>query len=467
MSGASTNGHEVQLRIYDISLGVAAELSPMLLGKRIGGIWHTGVHVYGLEYFFGGGILSMPPEELERSYNMNPKRVLSLGFTQKTKSEFHKQLAEWTPKFTEKTYDLINWNCNHFTNECAKFLIAQEIPKEYLHQHDEVKNTPLGSMILTWLQTAQKGMQDQMSRVGSRSLFSAGSANPYLLSPSEESSSQSGAAGSSSRSNSRQRSASDSRHVQSGDGVPLNGGEGHACATGTNALLIDSIDSRDTEFRDALVEFAAAHGTHCVDGLLLLRKLSTNILTYPTNEKYRLVKKVNAGLTIFIALDPPQATALILMLGFKDTSETNFSFPSPKADTLQRLRQRNRILEQQIRLLDPSKLPAAPTDTPTRSTAPPPVAQQSPALPFANNTGTGNVPAVSPQLLSMFGQLMQNMPQNTGAGTGTNTAYNTGGGNRRADTAAEPEERTYSFQMEQLTAMGFTNSQECLRCVQL
>jgi hypothetical protein len=28
----------------------------MLLGKQIDGIWHTGIIVYGKEFYFGGGI---------------------------------------------------------------------------------------------------------------------------------------------------------------------------------------------------------------------------------------------------------------------------------------------------------------------------------------------------------------------------------------------------------------------------
>lgn len=37
----------VTLRVYDLSGGMARQLSPALLGKQIDGIWHTGVLVYG------------------------------------------------------------------------------------------------------------------------------------------------------------------------------------------------------------------------------------------------------------------------------------------------------------------------------------------------------------------------------------------------------------------------------------
>lgn len=52
----------VQLYVYDMTNGVAAVMSQMLLGQQIEGIWHTAVVVYGREFFFGGaGIQSCMP----------------------------------------------------------------------------------------------------------------------------------------------------------------------------------------------------------------------------------------------------------------------------------------------------------------------------------------------------------------------------------------------------------------------
>jgi len=52
--------HKVAVHLYDISGGLARQLSPMLIGKVIEGLWHTGVVVYGKEYYFGGGICVGP-----------------------------------------------------------------------------------------------------------------------------------------------------------------------------------------------------------------------------------------------------------------------------------------------------------------------------------------------------------------------------------------------------------------------
>lgn len=42
--------------MYDLSNGMAAQFSRQLIGKHIEGVWHTGIVVYGKEYYFGGGI---------------------------------------------------------------------------------------------------------------------------------------------------------------------------------------------------------------------------------------------------------------------------------------------------------------------------------------------------------------------------------------------------------------------------
>ncbi|XP_057657443.1 uncharacterized protein LOC130894568 isoform X8 [Diorhabda carinulata] len=90
--------NKVELYIYDLSKGMAAAFSPMLIGKRIQGIWHTSIVVYNREYFFGSkGVESCNPgtTALER-----PLRVEVIGETQVPYSVF----IDYLNGLSETTY---------------------------------------------------------------------------------------------------------------------------------------------------------------------------------------------------------------------------------------------------------------------------------------------------------------------------------------------------------------------------
>lgn len=52
----------VELYVYDLTRGMAAVMSQILIGRHLDGVWHTAIVAYGREYFFGpAGIQSVRP----------------------------------------------------------------------------------------------------------------------------------------------------------------------------------------------------------------------------------------------------------------------------------------------------------------------------------------------------------------------------------------------------------------------
>ncbi|KAK4344671.1 hypothetical protein RND71_034847 [Anisodus tanguticus] len=143
------DGHKVSLNVYDLSQGLARQLSTTFLGKAIEGIWHTGVVVYGHEYYFGGGIQHAPAGTTPYG---TPVQVVDLGVTHIPKDVFEMYLQEISPRYTAEKYSLLTHNCNNFTNEIAQFLVGATIPDYILNLPNEVMNSPMGALIMPMIQ---------------------------------------------------------------------------------------------------------------------------------------------------------------------------------------------------------------------------------------------------------------------------------------------------------------------------
>lgn len=170
--------YKVHVNLYDLSQGMARQFSQALIGKQIEGIWHTGIVVYGTEYFFGGGICSGVPRQTPYGA---PVREIPMGETEIPKEIFHEFLQNISPKFSMETYDLFNNNCNNFTEECAQFLVGASIPSYITGLPQEFLSTPLGQMIQPMIQR----MQQQISTGGSQmfpQMFEGGAGNSQPLS---------------------------------------------------------------------------------------------------------------------------------------------------------------------------------------------------------------------------------------------------------------------------------------------
>jgi hypothetical protein len=70
---------EVQLYVYDLSQGLARQLSSQLLGIHIDMVYHTSIVLHGVEYFFGQGIQTC---RAGQTHLGPPLQRISLGTTE-------------------------------------------------------------------------------------------------------------------------------------------------------------------------------------------------------------------------------------------------------------------------------------------------------------------------------------------------------------------------------------------------
>lgn len=156
---AKMAGEPVTLAIYDLSQGMARQLSPMLIGKQLDGIWHTALRVFGHEYYFGGGICR---DVIGHTPYGQPTSTQVLGHTTVTAPEFMRFLqTEQSTRFFMASYHLLDNNCNHFTDTCSMFLMRVNIPRYILDLPAQALNSPIGPMLRSFIEPVQASIIQQ------------------------------------------------------------------------------------------------------------------------------------------------------------------------------------------------------------------------------------------------------------------------------------------------------------------
>ena len=150
----SNPGYKVIVYQYDLTQGMAKAMSRGLIGKQVDGVWHTGVCVFGKEYYYGGGICVGEPKKTPYGY---PVKELDFGYTTKTEADLKAYIKSINNQFTMNTYNVLNHNCNHFTDAALYFLVGKHLPDSILKQHEELLNTPMGQMVRPLLEGMSQG----------------------------------------------------------------------------------------------------------------------------------------------------------------------------------------------------------------------------------------------------------------------------------------------------------------------
>ena len=68
-----------------------------MFGIQCDSLWHTGISVYGKEFYFGGGICSGPPKGTPYG---TPIKDIDFGYTELPEEFFTGYLTEISPKFS-------------------------------------------------------------------------------------------------------------------------------------------------------------------------------------------------------------------------------------------------------------------------------------------------------------------------------------------------------------------------------
>ncbi|TVY76106.1 Desumoylating isopeptidase [Lachnellula suecica] len=132
---------DVQLYVYDLSNGIASQLSFVLLGTYIDAVYHTSIVMDGIEYTYDGGIKTTKPSQTALG---KPKDILSLGKTDLPMEVIMEYLESLKEIYTFEAYDLWSHNCNNFTNDFATFLLGKGIPEYITNLAEKVLNTDVG-----------------------------------------------------------------------------------------------------------------------------------------------------------------------------------------------------------------------------------------------------------------------------------------------------------------------------------
>lgn len=161
---AAVSGSPVQCYVYDISQGFGRILSQALLGQAVHIVPHTGIVVFGMEVFLGGGPCVAP---IGASVPFPHCEVLDLGYTHKTEQELQDFLVTASREHSQENYRLLNHNCNHFASDVAVFLTGNPLPSRIVDVADHAFNsTPQGQQIRQMIEMFEEGLRTMSSQFG-------------------------------------------------------------------------------------------------------------------------------------------------------------------------------------------------------------------------------------------------------------------------------------------------------------
>ncbi|KAI1395924.1 DUF862-domain-containing protein [Hypoxylon fuscum] len=135
---------DVHLLVYDLSNGLAKQMSLGLLGFQLDAVYHTSIELDGKEYVYDSGINVIRPGT---SHLGSPLQRLHLGTTELPMEVILEYLESLKEIYTPQAYDLFRHNCNNFSNDFSMFLVGNGIPDHIANMPTAVLDSPFGRMM--------------------------------------------------------------------------------------------------------------------------------------------------------------------------------------------------------------------------------------------------------------------------------------------------------------------------------
>ena len=149
---------KVSLISYDISGRATKNLSRILFGQKIQGIWHTSILAFGYEWWFGGDCFQSRP--FSSPFGPTPDRVEDLGDSTRSLTELKEFIkTKMRKKYNYGTYDVISNNCNNFTNDVAHFLVHRGIRRSIITLPGDLLSGGLARLMRPFLNKWLGGFQ--------------------------------------------------------------------------------------------------------------------------------------------------------------------------------------------------------------------------------------------------------------------------------------------------------------------
>jgi mannosyl-glycoprotein endo-beta-N-acetylglucosaminidase len=143
----------VEVFMYDITGGMAAQLSLPLLGMHLEGVWHTSIVAFGREFYFDGGV-GIVEGVPRRTRFGNPLKTQRYRDAVVSEAQFRAWIAsEGRSAFGPNDYNLLNKNCNNFTAVALQVVSNDTLHPDVTQMIPRILATPLGAMFRPMLES--------------------------------------------------------------------------------------------------------------------------------------------------------------------------------------------------------------------------------------------------------------------------------------------------------------------------